>query len=278
MPNILLPDTTNWHNLNTLSSVDIGKTIILYNQGTSSAYVAVSASTPTNNLNEVAVKSGELKVIQSHTDKYVWVRGANGRLVVQNYTDAVFPFTAIEHPHYLYTSDNERYRRLRVDFAQTGFFLGTEGRTFKELNISAGATYVIRAVLTKDIILHSLSVVIDAGSLRVTTLVGGTEGGTFSENLPIINKNNMSDRPTPLYTLTTSLTAGGTHTGGTTLDVLRVVAANATAQQTSVGSQMSSERGIAAGTYYFKLENISSGSVTGVFSGWWEERDASHFM
>lgn len=164
-------------------------------------------------------------------------------------------------------------RRLRVDVGQTGFFAGREFRTFKELNIAIGGTYVIRAVVPIDVILFSINLSLDSGHARMSTLVGGTAGGTFSETLPIFGRNNMSERPTPFYTPVAVLTAGGTHTGGTTLDILRVKVSNDTAKGTSVGGGLSDERGIAANTYYFKIENLDLGNaVAGVLSAWWEER------
>ena len=164
--------------------------------------------------------------------------------------------------------------RIRVDVGEPSFFDGRQFRTFKELNIAIGATYVVKAVIPSvNIILYGLETVIDAGQLRVTTLVGGTEGGTFSETLPIFNRNNMSERPTPLYTPTVVLTAGGTHTGGTALDVLRVKASNDTAKGVSVGAESGDESGVAAGTYYFRLQNLDLGNaVTGTFKARWEER------
>lgn len=84
----------------------------------------------------------------------------------------------------------------------------------------------------------------------------------------------MSSRPTPIYTnqLTVdSIPSGGSLSGSTVLDILRVVAANSTAQQTIVESGTFNERGIAAGTYYIKIENIGTGAVTGVIRAFWSE-------
>ncbi len=76
-------------------------------------------------------------------------------------------------------------RRLRVDVGQTGFFAGREFRTFRELNIAASTTFVIKAVVPIDVILFGLKVSIESGQLRLATVVGGTPGGSFSETLPI---------------------------------------------------------------------------------------------
>lgn len=163
-------------------------------------------------------------------------------------------------------------RRLRVDVGQTGFFAGREFRTFREFNIAAGQTLVIKVEVPIDAILMEQAVELDGGSLRITNTSGGTPGGSFSETLPVIGKNNMSERPTPLYVPQIGFTAGGTHTGGFVFDIHRVVAATATAQQSTVGNVIGDERGVAAGTYYVRYENFGSGAATGTLWFIWEER------
>lgn len=189
--------------------------------------------------------------------------------------------------HLHYTSDRlSGFERLRVDSAQTSFFEGREFRTFKELNIAASATYVIKAVVPLNIILFGLEVALDSGNLRLGTYVGGTPGGTFSETLPIFNANNMSlgtDRRRSYsglaYTPQVALTAGGTHTDGTELDVIRLLVANASGQAASVGNAPQNERGVAANTYYFRLLNLSgSAAITGTFKARWEERPVGFFQ
>lgn len=163
-------------------------------------------------------------------------------------------------------------RRLRVDVGQTGFFAGKEARTFREFSIAAGTTLVVRIVVPVNTILMEQSLELDSGSLRITNASGGTPGGTFSETLPVIGKNNMTDRPAPFYVPVTVFTAGGTHTGGFIFDIHRAVAATATAQQSTVGSRVGDERGVAPGTYYVRYENIGSGAATGAFWFIFEER------
>lgn len=186
-----------------------------------------------------------------------------------------------------FTSDKlSGFERLRVDNAQTGFFEGREFRTYKELNIAGAATYVVKAVVPINIILMSLSANIDSGGVRIGTYVGGTPGGVFAETLPIIPANNMSlgtERRRSFsgvgYTVQTVLTAGGTHTGGTELDVLRARAAGNQNQGGTVGVAEDSSRGIAANTYYFRLLNLSATDVaTGVFMARWEERPVEFFL
>ena len=163
-------------------------------------------------------------------------------------------------------------QRLRVDVGQTGFFAGREARTFREIDLATGTTLVIKAVVPINIILFGLSLFLTNGSVKVETMVGGTEGGTFSETLPIFPRNTMSERPSPFYTPVVTLTAGGTHTGGTVLDVLLAQTTNVGSQSASVGVETGDERGVGAGTYYFRLTASGSGNSIGVFKARWEER------
>lgn len=162
--------------------------------------------------------------------------------------------------------------RVRVDVGQTGFFAGREFRTFKELNIANGATYVVKAVVPINIILFGLELAIEDGWLRLGTYLGGAEGGSFSETLPILPANTTTERPIPIYSPQVALSAGGTHTGGTELDVIRLKTANSTGAALSVGNTPASERGVAANTYYFRLLNLGPGAVAGTFKARWEER------
>lgn len=186
-----------------------------------------------------------------------------------------------------YTTDRlSGFERLRVDPDQTSFWEGREFRTFKELNIAASAEYVVKAVVPINIILVKLEVSIESGFVRVGTYAAGTAGGSFSETLPIFNANNMSagndhrrNYSGNVYTAQTVLTAGGTHTGGTELDVIRLKTASVTVQAQSVGLSSFDQRGVSANTYYFRLLNLSSqDAVTGTFKTRWEERASGFFQ
>jgi len=169
-----------------------------------------------------------------------------------------------------YTDDNGPSARLRVDNGQTGFFAGREFRSFKEFNLTSGQNYVIKVVAAVDTILFDLGISLITGEIKLYTRIGGTEGGTFSETLPVLPRNNMSERPTPLYTAQNVLTAGGTHSGGTTLDLLWTKTVNNSNQASATNTSADSERGVAAGTYYFIVNAVSDS--TGVLHARWEER------
>lgn len=173
-------------------------------------------------------------------------------------------------PKKLLTDADGDNARLRVDVGQTGFFDGREFRTLRRIAIGTSETLVVKVVVPIDVILFDLRLEMVDGWADVETRIGGTEGGTFSETLPIIQRNSMSSAP--VYSPVVAITAGGTHTGGTVLDAFAGRAASATAQIASIGNGLTDERGIPAGIYYFVVTNPGSGANAGVFRAWWEER------
>lgn len=170
----------------------------------------------------------------------------------------------------LITDNGGPSRRVRVDLGQTSFFAGREFRTFKEFSLTAGTSYVVKVVAAVDTIIFDLSVTLITGEIKLYTITGGTEGGSYSEALPIIDRNSMVQRPTPYYTSQNVLTAGGTQTGGTILDLLWAKTSGNSEKASNIGVEISDERGISPGTYYFKLTAVSDS--TGVLSSRWEER------
>jgi hypothetical protein len=172
----------------------------------------------------------------------------------------------------LMTSDNAGTRRWRVDIGQTGFFEGREFRTFREFSIASGASLYLKFTSPVDFILFEQSLTVDAGAVRFTAITGATEATPFNTALPVIGKNRMAARPEPFYLAQAQVSAGGTITGGTVVELFRVVSANATAQQQTVGGASQTERGLAAGSYYLRIENIGNATTTGVYSLFWEER------
>ena len=181
-------------------------------------------------------------------------------------------------PSDLLTSNRYKYRRIRVDLAQTGFFEGREFRTFKELNIPQGQTVVMRINVPVNTILQSVALTLDAGSVKLRTVAGGTPVGAFTENMPVIAKNTMTGGefpapPLPLYLPQDTVNYGATGlTGGVDIDVIRMVVANASGQAQTVGAAVDDSRGVGPGTYYWVFTNFGNGTATGVFSSFWEER------
>lgn len=180
-------------------------------------------------------------------------------------------------PDDILTSKKETFRRIRVDVAQTGFFEGREFRSFAELSIPSGQSQWIRVTAPVEFILFEQVLSIDAGGVRFSAYAGATGTGDYSTSLPVIGKNRMVTRRdyntvSGHYEPQITVATGGSATGGTLVEVARLVAAGATAQQATVGSIMATERGLPVGVYYLKLENISNTTATGVYSIFWEER------
>ena len=268
---VSIPSPFTYTNLYTLSGFDAGTSLIVTNNTSSPAYIVQASLPPLADSDQYPLLSGQTVLVHAKSDP-VWIRGGSGPVLVQSVTETITPFTGVDLPHDIYTSPMELYRRVKVDPGQTSFHDGREFRTFYEFSIAAAASVYIQANVAIDTILYDVSCVCDAGGIRLSTYAGSTGTGTYATPLPILPKNTMTLRSTPFYTAQNTLFTGGTGvTGGVVIDRVRVVAANATAQQSSVGSKSFDQRGVGAGTYYWRLENFGSGTATGVFSGWWAE-------
>lgn len=271
MISVLVPSVDTYVNLNTLASISASKSFVITNHSSNLIYVIVSSAQPLDTDRGIPLYSTHTFYVEE-SDTTIWIKGGPGPVVIQDTSEIVAPYSTTDLPKDVWTSDQEGFRRLRVDIGQTSFFLGQQFRTFREISIPAGQTYVVKVVVPVDSVLFEQGVEIDAGALRIVNAAAGTAGGIFSETLPVVGKNNMSTRPTPFYVSQLTWTAGGTHTGGFVFDTHRIVAANATAQQTTVGNVVGDERGVAPNTYYIRYENIGSGTVTGTLWFFWEER------
>lgn len=170
----------------------------------------------------------------------------------------------------LLTDDDGDYARLRVDVGQTGFFAGREARTLYEFSIASGATQVIKVVSLTDTIVQTFSASLDIAEIRVELVVGGTEGGTFGTPLPIFKTNTMTTQSG--YTPQVTMATGGTHTGGTLVDLL--VLKSGTPANKAIESSATEDLPVAfaAGTFYIRLVNTDGDTATGIFRARWEER------
>lgn len=171
------------------------------------------------------------------------------------------------------TSDKwSGYERVRVDVAETSFFEGREFRSFLELSIGAGITKVVRFTAPVPFILHGQRLSVDDGKIRFSAKTGeGTAGGSW-EAMPVIGKNRMPERRFPYYTAKCTLDQGGTYSGGTEVEIIRVAVSGAVGQAATVGGSIADERGLPAGSYYLLFSNYGTGTATGVYDLWWEER------
>lgn len=269
---INLPTSTIYYDVHLTTGFVAGQSIVVRNETSSTLYVVISPTLPVSDTGSVDVPAGAEYVFSPKASK-LWIRGSTGPIHCETLVDSrSSTFERVDLSPDLYTSSTEGFRRLRVDSGQTGFFEGREFRTFYELNIASGASVYIRFTSPIDFIIFEQSLTLDSGSVRFTALSGATGGGTYSNTLPVIGKNRMASRKSPFYSAQSTIASGGTASGGSIVELFRVVAANASAQQQTVLGASSTERGLPAGTYYLRLENIGNGAATGVYSLIWEER------
>ncbi len=269
---ITLPTSTVYYDVHAVTGFVTGQSIIIRNETSSTLHVIISPTLPTSDTGSVDVVVGAEYVFSAKTSK-LWVRGSTGPIHCETLVDSrSSTFDRVDLSPDLYTSGTEGFRRLRVDVGQTGFFEGREFRTFYELNIPTATSVYIRFTSPIDFIIFEQSLTLDSGSIRFTALSGATAGGTYSNTLPVVGKNRMASRKAPFYSPQSTVASGGTASGGSIVELFRVVAANATAQQQTVLGAASTERGLPAGTYFLRLENIGNGAATGVYSLIWEER------
>jgi hypothetical protein len=185
--------------------------------------------------------------------------------------DGTFAQRVEAHPPVkLMTNDNDEYARLRVDVGQTGFFAGREARTFYEFSIASGASQVIKVVSATDTVLQSFGVETFLAEIKTELVTGGTEGGTFDTALPIFKTNTMSTSSD--YTPQVTMNRGGTHTGGTVVDLLISISGANRNKSVSAGASEDLPQGFAAGTFYIRLTNTDGATASGIFRARWEER------
>lgn len=173
-------------------------------------------------------------------------------------------------PTKLMTDGDGDYSRLRVDVGQTGFFAGREARTFYEFSIASGARQVIKVVAPTDTIVQTFSVELDLAEIRLELVVGGTEGGTFATPLPIFKTNTMTTASN--YVPQVTMNRGGTHTGGTVVDLLTAISGSNSNKSVASSATEALPQGFAAGTFYIHLINTDGNTATGIFRARWEER------
>lgn len=267
-----LATSNTYYDVHAVTGFTAGTTVIIHNESSSTLLATISPTSPVSDSNSVFIDVGETYSFSPKTSK-LWIKGSTGPVQIETLLGSTSAmFERVDLPPDLYTSDTEGYRRLRVDTGQTGFFEGREFRTFFELNLPSGSSRYFKFTSPIDFILTEQSLALDAGSARFTAITGATDSGTYNVSLPIIGKNRMASRKAPYYNPQVTILTGGSATGGTVVELFRVVAANATAQQQTVLGANSTERGLPAGTYHLRIENIGNSAATGVYTLIWEER------
>lgn len=173
-------------------------------------------------------------------------------------------------PKVLMTDSDGSYARLRVDVGQTGFWAGREAATFLKFDIPTATTQVIKVVAPLNTVVQILGASLILGIVEIELVQGGTEGGAFSTPLPVYRTNVMTTASA--YTPQVTMATGGTHTGGTVLNMLILNAGSPAAQAHEVVASNDLPFGFAAGTYYIRIVNVDGSNAKGVFRARWEER------
>lgn len=173
-------------------------------------------------------------------------------------------------PSKLLTDGDGDYARVRVDVAQTGFFAGREAFMFYDFTIPKTESRVIKVVAPVNTIVQRFSVDLILAAVRIELVVGGTESGSFSTPIAIQRTNSMTTASN--YTPQVTMALGGTHTGGTVVDLLQAVSGVPSTQASAASSSEELPLGFPAGTYYIRIINSDGGDAKGIFRTRWEER------
>ena len=206
------------------------------------------------------------------------VRNDDDRAVIRRYRDmgdGTFAEVVTLPGSILTGTPGTPEQRLQVDEGQTGFFERRMFRAYAELNIpAAGPAVSFRFVSPINFILWEQSLTLDQGAMRAEVFIGATPSGTWTPIAPI-GQNRMSEFP--LYNPQVSIETGGSFTGGTAVDLIRVRTAAVNNQATNVGQSAASERGLPAGTYFIRIGPLTGGlpvndAGQGIYSIRWEER------
>lgn len=159
--------------------------------------------------------------------------------------------------------------RLFVEDGNSAFYQGRQYFTFREFSIAQAATGVFKIVITQDVIMRDFFVQLIVSDTTVEIVTGGTEGGTFNSTLVLQQTNNMLRTPDRVSTST--MTYGGTHTGGTVLDKFILISGNNLNQATGQVGGEQFPVGFPPGTYYVRITNTGSTTATGLFKARWTE-------
>ena len=157
-------------------------------------------------------------------------------------------------------------------FVDTGSVDPTDNRDyfmFHEFSVASASTEVVKVVITGDTVMNAFSIKLMAGKGKVEIVAGGTEGGTFNQAVAIFPTNGMSTA-TPRAS-TTTMTSGGTLTGGTTMDLFLVNTGDNVNQSSGITVGEDFAIGFPAGTYYIRITNTDNSTTSGLVKALWTE-------
>jgi len=140
---------------------------------------------------------------------------------------------------------------------------------FHEFSLAAAAVEVVRIVIAANTIMKAFSIKVMAGKARIEIVSGGTAGGTYNQSVPVFPVNNMTTAP--VRATTTVVTSGGTHTGGTVMDLFLVNTGDNVNKSSGITSGEDFAIGFPAGTYYIRVTNTDNSTTTGLIKALWTE-------
>ena len=240
---------TTWVNVSGLPN--IGVTIQKHGLGLLS--LAYSAVAPTIE-SDISISDNKVRTFPAVPNKSIWLKSLS---MVSVTTE--LDYSTVIRDELLHNILNNN---------PSSFLEGKDFRAYKELDIPNGASQILEIVVPADIYLDHISLNIDSGNARYSSLAGGTSTGASVLLPTVFNKNSRSDAGIYTRLLVPSIVDGVT--GGTELDVARLKTGTNN-QAVSVIESAQSKRGIAAGTYHLVVDNIGAGSVAGVLYAHWSE-------
>jgi hypothetical protein len=256
-----------WLDVYQLYGVPPGTPLLIHSS--SSSYVKIST---TAEHNDYMVLEQRKTCRSSYRADYLWVEGDGLITIDDALPSLVSNFSAVDFPPDVFTSDQPRYRRMRVDPGQTSFFEGREYRIFKEISVPGNTSIYLKVIVPEDIILWDLNLELDGGAIRLSTIYNDgsvVETTPFSTPLTVFRKNNMQQAPKP--DILTSVFQGGQITGGQVIDSHRRYASSNPTSRSTIGGKVGSERGVLPGTYYYRIQSLTDDTAFGDLNAWWEE-------
>ena len=277
---VSIPSNDYYTNLNTLSQYDVGVSFILTNDTSSPLFLVNSSTLPAASASARTVVIGQTVILEGNHNPY-WIRGNTGPVNLQVVSENIVPFSIVDLPSDVYTSTQEKFRRLRVDVGQTGLYEGREFRLVRKISVTAGTPLVFKFESAVDFILQEQSLSVSTGDIEYYAWRAsqGIAGGTFTAlPVPPIGKNTSSyfrNYGSGRYESMVDVSSGGTFTPMDMeiyADYDRAKTSGATAQSISVQGGNDSVRYLPAGIYYLALYSLDATSV-GRFAIAWEERE-----
>jgi hypothetical protein len=160
----------------------------------------------------------------------------------------------------------DEYGKRRLGVAD-GSICFDAGRQYRVSHEFTETPFVIKVEAGQDFSIRKQSISLSAGGVRFRAFRGtqGTPGGSFTTVIDTVRSNNLQGRDLDGRI---EITKGGTFTpsqGQTATETIRVIAAGATAQRTTVGASKDDLRNLPAGGYYLMFDTLGNTGGQGVY-------------